>query len=284
VSADIAVTTAAYGGTGTTPGPASPARLAQIRSVAHDATVDAGTKPGYDDRLPPLDEDWSTGLAVVAHPDDLEYGTASAVARWTGQGKDIRYLLVTRGEAGIDNLTPLEAATVRTAEQVASAARVGVDVVEFLDHADGLLTPSIALRRDLAAALRRHRPEVVISSNYRDRWSPGGPFNHADHRVVGLAVVDAVRDAANRWLFTDTGLEPWGGVRMICFGGSPEPTHAVDVSDHLAAGIASLREHRAYLAALDPDFDPAQFLTANAAAGGARAGVDHAVLVEVVPV
>ena len=31
--------------------------------------------------LEPLDEDWRRLLAVVAHPDDLEYGAASAVAR-----------------------------------------------------------------------------------------------------------------------------------------------------------------------------------------------------------
>jgi len=274
VAADIDVTTAAYGDRGR-----RQARRASDPAPWHHAWVD----PTDHDHLPLLDEDWSTGLAIVAHPDDLEYGSAGAVARWTSQGKDIRYVLVTRGEAGIDSLDPVEAATVRSAEQVASAACVGVGVVEFLDHPDGLLTPSIGLRRDIAAAIRRHRPEVVISSNYRDHWSPGGPFNHADHRVVGVAVIDAVRDAANRWLFSDTGLEPWSGVRMICFGGSPEPTHAIDVGDHLAAGIASLREHRAYLAALDPDFDPARFLTDNAADGGRRAGVEHAVVFEVVP-
>lgn len=47
--------------------------------------------------LEPVDEDWSRALAVVAHPDDLEYGTAGAIARWTDQGKQVTYCLVTSG-------------------------------------------------------------------------------------------------------------------------------------------------------------------------------------------
>jgi len=51
--------------------------------------------------MEPMPEDWNRAVAVVAHPDDLEYGAASAVARWTAQGKHVSYLLATRGEAGI---------------------------------------------------------------------------------------------------------------------------------------------------------------------------------------
>ena len=56
--------------------------------------------------LKPLDENWERALAVVAHPDDLEYGAASAVARWTSKGKQVNYLMVSRGEAGIDSMPP----------------------------------------------------------------------------------------------------------------------------------------------------------------------------------
>ena len=47
-------------------------------------------------------------LAIVAHPDDLEYGAAAAVASWTDKGSPVSYLLVSRGEAGIDGVTPAE--------------------------------------------------------------------------------------------------------------------------------------------------------------------------------
>jgi LmbE family N-acetylglucosaminyl deacetylase len=236
--------------------------------------------------LQPVPDDWQRGLAIVAHPDDLEYGAASAIAAWTRSGKDIRYLLVTRGEAGIDDLPPEECGPLRSLEQQRSAAVVGVDVVEFLDHRDGLVEPSIGLRRDLAAAIRRHRPEVIVSINHRDRWGEHGPFNHVDHRVVGLAVIDSVRDAANRWLFRDLGLDRWDGCRFVAFGGSTAPTHYVDVSDTIDLGVASLREHATYLAALaegTPGADPTAFLRDAATEAGGLVGCEAAALFEIVP-
>ncbi len=232
-----------------------------------------------------LDEDWERALAVVAHPDDLEYGVAAAVARWTGAGKDVRYALVTSGEAGIATMAPEETGPLREAEQRASAAVVGVSHVEFLGFADGYVMADLDLRRALAACIRRNRPEAVLSINYRDSFG-GGSWNHVDHRNVGRALIDAVRDAANPWMFPDLagdGLEAWGGVRFVAFGGSPEATHAVDVTGHLEAGFASLAAHAAYLASLSgPMADPEAFLRPNAEADGARLGVEHAVSFEVV--
>lgn len=232
-----------------------------------------------------LPEDWERALAVVAHPDDLEYGVAAAVARWTAAGKDVRYILVTSGEAGIATLPPTDTGPLREAEQRASAAVVGVSHVEFLGFADGYVLADLDLRRAVAACIRRNRPEVVLSINYRDSFG-GGSWNHVDHRNVGRALIDAARDAANPWIFPELatdGLEAWGGVRFIAFGGSPEPTHAVDVTGHLAAGCASLAAHAAYLASLSgPMADPEAFLRANAEADGERLGVRHAVSFEVV--
>ena len=138
-------------------------------------------------------------------------------------------------------------------------------------------------RRDLAAAIRRHRPEIILASNYHRTWGPGGPWNHADHRALGEALPDAARDAANRWLFADAG-EPWSGVRWIAYNASTEPTHGTDVTDHLAAGVASLECHRTYIDALDdPDFDPDSFLRGAAEAAGPALGVELAVTWELVP-
>ena len=118
-------------------------------------------------------EDWERGLAVVAHPDDMEYGAAAAVARWTEQGKQFAYVLVSDGEAGIASMDPAEAGPVRRREQEASCAVVGVDEVTFLGWADGAIVEGLELRADLAAEIRRHRPEVVVSINFRDSWGPG---------------------------------------------------------------------------------------------------------------
>jgi LmbE family N-acetylglucosaminyl deacetylase len=214
--------------------------------------------------LAALPEDWSRALAIVAHPDDMEYGASSAVARWTDAGKSVAYLLVTRGEAGIDGVSPSEAGPLRSVEQRAACDAVGVESLEFLDYPDGVIEYGLPLRRHLAAAMRRHRPELVVTLNHRERF-PGGGLNMADHRVVGGAVIDAVRDAANRWVFTeliDEGLDPWTGVRWVAVSGSPQPTHAVEIIDTLDRGIASLAAHRVYLEGLGegPMSDPAAFL------------------------
>ena len=199
--------------------------------------------------LEPVDEDWSSALAIVAHPDDLEFGSASAIARWTGQGKRIVYLLATRGEAGIDGMVPEEAGPLREQEERDSARIVGVDTVEFLDFPDGVLEYGLPLRHDFAAAVRRHKPEVVITGNFQDSFGPG-MLNQADHIAVGRAVLDAVRDAGNRWVFRDLldqGLEPWGGVHTVLVSGSPKGQHAVNIDDYLAAGVRSLEAHAQYL-------------------------------------
>jgi LmbE family N-acetylglucosaminyl deacetylase len=229
-------------------------------------------------------EDWDRALAVVAHPDDLEYGAAAAIARWTAAGKWVGYVLATRGEAGIDGMNPTDAGPVRAAEEVASAAVVGVDTVEFLGLPDGTLTYGLELRALVAEAIRRHRPDIVVSVNYRDTW--GGPsVNMADHRVLGEAVLDAMRDAGNRWVFTDQigrGLEPWSGCHRAAFSGSPEATHAVDVTGWLDKGIESLSKHEVYLRGLgDGSTTAAEVLTPAAVATGAAFGVRHAVAFEV---
>lgn len=212
--------------------------------------------------LSPMPEDWQRALAVVAHPDDLEYGAAAAVAEWTAAGREVAYLLVTRGEAGIDGLAPGECARVREAEQRAGAAAVGVSSVEFLDHPDGVIEAGLPLRRDLSAAIRRHRPELLVTLNHHDTWF-GARWNSPDHRTVGRAVLDAPADAGNRWIFPelarDRGLEPWGGVRWVAVAGSAHPTHAVAVETGVERAIASLAAHRAYIQGLDATADPQRY-------------------------
>ncbi|WP_243774497.1 PIG-L deacetylase family protein [Actinomadura barringtoniae] len=232
--------------------------------------------------MEPVPEDWGRALAIAAHPDDLEYGGSTAVAKWTSQGKDVVEVLATRGEAGIDSMDPDDVAAIRTREQIEAAAHVGVDTVEFLDLPDGMLEYGLPLRRELARAIRRHRPEVVLSVNFRETFTGGEGFNMADHRVLGLAVADAVRDAANRWVFRDLEMEPWQGVRFALFGGSPQAAHYVDVTGHLEAGIASLRAHKIYFDNLGADFDPEGFLRGLAEPAGQEAGVPQAIPFELI--
>jgi LmbE family N-acetylglucosaminyl deacetylase len=237
--------------------------------------------------LEPLPEDFTSVLCVVAHPDDIEYGTAAAVAKWTTAGKTVTYFLLTRGEAGIDTMPPDEAGPVREAEERASAAVVGVTEVDFGEHRDGNIEYSLALRRDIAREIRRRRPEVVITGDYGNRFV-GGMLNQADHRAVGLACADAVADAGNRWIFpelVDEGFEPWN-VRILAFAGSMAATHYVDVSSEVDVAVASLEEHAAYNGALPDDFpEPAQLvpmILQMGAQAAQAAGVSHALALDVV--
>lgn len=237
------------------------------------------------DRLDAVDESWSRALAVVAHPDDLEYGAAAAVARWTRQGKRVAYCLATSGEAGIDAIAPEAAGPLREAEERAGAALVGVDEVEFLGHPDGMIEYGLDLRRDISRAVRRHRPDVVITSNHHDTWAPGAP-NQADHIALGRAVIDGVRDAANRWVFRellDEGLPPWHAGRVLV-ASSPLAAHGVDVTATFADGAASLRAHSEYLRGLGAHAmaDPEESLAAIAGPVGTRLGTRYGVAFEVI--
>jgi LmbE family N-acetylglucosaminyl deacetylase len=226
--------------------------------------------------MQPIPEDWTKAVAVVAHPDDLEYGVASAVARWTGQGKTVSYVLATKGEAGIAGMPPAEVAPLRMEEEMRSAEVVGVSAVEFLDHRDGLVEYGLTLRRDLATAFRRLQPEMVITMSFDLTWGEEGPVNHADHRAVGLAVLDACRDAANEWVFPEAG-PPSRTIRDAYVAATGNPTHFADVTGTIEAGIASLREHRAYIEGLGGDFDPDDFLRKMAGYVGLGAGCEYAV-------
>lgn len=235
-------------------------------------------------RLAHLAEDWQTALCVVAHPDDMEFGGAGAVARWTRQGKRVVYCMVTSGEAGIDGMHPGETGRVRETEQLEAARIVGVDQVEFLHQPDGVLEYGVPLRRLIAGVVRRHQPEIVITNNFRETWG-GSTLNQADHIVTGRAVLDAVRDAGNRWVFHEQltgGLDPWDGVREVWAAGSPRSAHAADITETFAAGVASLEAHRTYVAGLGWEaFDPGEFLESISRPTGTRLGVVHAAPFEV---
>jgi LmbE family N-acetylglucosaminyl deacetylase len=234
--------------------------------------------------LTPVNEDWERALCVVAHPDDMEFGFSAAIARWTAQGKTVVYCMVTSGEAGIDGMHPDEARTVREAEQIESARIVGVDTVEFLRLTDGVLEYGVPLRSAIAAVVRRHRPEIVITNNFRESWG-GEMLNQADHIATGRATVDAVRDAGNRWVFADQvsgGLEPWGGVKQVWAASSPNATEGVDITATFETGVESLEAHKAYIDGLGwENFDAAEFLEGVSRAAGTRLGVPMAVSFEV---
>ncbi|MFI7387257.1 PIG-L deacetylase family protein [Streptomyces sp. NPDC049813] len=232
--------------------------------------------------LPALpEESFRRVLCVVAHPDDMEYGTSAAVARWTARGIEVGYLLLTRGEAGMPT-APAETARLRVAEQQAACAAVGVTQLTILEHPDGVLVYGLDLRRDICREIRRFRPDVVLGAGHEIETPYG--FDQADHRAAGLATLDAVRDAGNRWVFPeqidDEGLAPHSARWLVVPGlAGSGATHGVDVTgEPLRRGIASLEAHAAYLAALPDHPAPSALIPQFAAMSGKAMGVEHAVL------
>jgi LmbE family N-acetylglucosaminyl deacetylase len=204
-----------------------------------------------------MPSDWQRALVIAAHPDDIEYGLAAAVAAWTSSGKEVHYLLATRGEAGMAGVPPDEAGPLREEEERRSAAVVGVTEVEFLGLRDGVLVEGPELRRALAGAIRRHRPELVVTGYFGASWTPPGTspayVNSPDHRALGQSVLDAVADASNEWIFPDLTEPPWRGVQYIAVQDLSDVVHEIDVADHVEAAVASLSEHRRYLELLSKD-------------------------------
>nr|WP_300148236.1 PIG-L deacetylase family protein [Propionicimonas sp.] len=230
-------------------------------------------------KLEPLpDEDFQRVLCVVAHPDDVEYGTSAAVAAWTARGVKVAYLLLTGGEAGMQR-PPEETRVLRAVEQRTACDLVGVSQLTMLAHPDGMLVYSLDLRRDIAREIRRFQPDAVVTG----AWDVevGWGLNQADHRAAGLACVDAVRDADNTWVFPELAAEEdlpkWGVTWLLVAGGSP-PTHALDVSgEPLELGIASLEAHAGYLADIPGHPAPRELITGFTAEQGRALGVPNAV-------
>lgn len=188
-------------------------------------------------------------LCVAAHPDDIDFGYAGTVAGWVDAGIEVSYLLVTRGDAGgFDNTPRDQMPILREAEQRAAAAAVGVKDVVFLDgYADGILVPSIDLRRDITREIRRVQPDRIVTNSPLRRWERIAGPSHPDHLAVGEAVTCAVYpDARNAFAFpallADEGLDPWV-VREIWYGGGPDPDYFVDVTDAYPRKLAALEAH-----------------------------------------
>ena len=207
--------------------------------------------------LEPVNESWTRALCVVAHPDDLEFGAAAAVARWTDQGKTVVYAMVTSGEAGIDGMHPTRRAG---SGRPSRSSRPGSSAsTPWSSSGCRTACSSTASGSAICAVVRKHRPEIVITNNFRDTWG-GVALNQADHIATGKATLDAARDAGNRWIFSEQlvdGLEPWGGVGQVWAAGSPDGRHGVETTQTFDRGVASLAAHQAYIDGLGwENFDP----------------------------
>jgi len=202
------------------------------------------------------DAEISRILVIMAHPDDVDFGSAGTIARWTDAGIGVSYCLVTNGDAGGSDrsVSRADMTLIRQAEQTNAAKQVGVHDLHFLGYPDGQVEATLGLRRDLARIIRLLRPDrVVCPSPERNYWRMG--ISHPDHRAVGSAALDAVYpDARNPFAFpellAEERLEPWT-VREVWIAASPAPTNYVDITETFPRKVAALRSHVSQIS--DPD-------------------------------
>lgn len=216
-------------------------------------------------------------LVVVAHPDDVDFGSAGTVAGWTDEGIEVTYCICTDGDAGgFDPAVPRDQiGGIRRDEQRAAAKEVGVEQVVFLGYPDGQLAPSFDLRRDISRVIRQVRPQRLLMQSPEINWERLGA-SHPDHRAAGEATLCAVYpDARNPFTHTslllDEGLEAWTvhDVWVMAAGTTSGANRWVDVTDTFDRKVAALRRHVSQTGHM-PDLEGMLrgWLGANAITGG----------------
>lgn len=201
-----------------------------------------------------------SALAIFAHPDDIEFGCAGTLARWAKHGCRVHYLLLTSGDVGIakPGLTRAEATAIREAEQNEAARLAGAHGVIYLREPDGMLQPTLDLRKKVVREIRRLKPEVVLCFDPTMLWAGEGYINHPDHRAAGWAAVDAVFPAAGQpHLFeelADEGLTAHKVRKVYVLSWDPaSATHFVSIDESIEQKIAALRAHASQMKDWDPE-------------------------------
>ena len=210
-----------------------------------------------------------SAMAIVAHPDDIEFSCAGTLARWSNNGTRISYVICTSGDVGFDepNMTKEKAAQIREAEQLAAADIVGASEVIFLHEPDGLLQPTIELRKKLVREIRRFQPEVVMCGDPTIVWAGNDYINHPDHRAAATAALDATFPAAGQpQLFEELAQE---GLlahkpRKVYVTSWRGADYFVDIEETIEIKIDALRAHKSQM----KDWDPDDFIRKWAAESG----------------
>lgn len=199
-----------------------------------------------------------SAMAIVAHPDDIEFSCAGTLARWAKAGVRVSYVLCTSGDVGIEDpqVTRAMAAEIREQEQLEAAKIAGASEVIFIREPDGMLAPTIELRRRLVREIRRFRPEVVITGDPTIVWAGDDYINHPDHRAAASAALDATFPAAGQpRLFEDIALEgfPAHKPRKVYVTSWGAAELYVNIDETIDIKIAALRTHKSQMKEWDPE-------------------------------
>lgn len=210
-----------------------------------------------------------SAMAIVAHPDDIEFSCAGTLARWAKAGSRISYVLLTSGDVGISEpgMTKARAIEIREAESRAAAQIAGATEIIFLREPDGMLQATIEVRKKLVREIRRFRPEVIVTGDPTVVWAGANYINHPDHRAAALAAIEATFPAAGqpnlfeelqeegltahkpRKVFVNT----WDGGDLF-----------INIEDTIDIKIDALRAHKSQMGDWDPGPSVREWAAGNA--------------------
>jgi LmbE family N-acetylglucosaminyl deacetylase len=214
-----------------------------------------------------------SAMVIVAHPDDAEFTMAGTVAVWTQAGCEVTYVICTDGNAGSHEpgMTREKLAIIRREEQRAACTVVGVTEVVFLGYDDGQLQPTLELRCDLVRAIRKYKPQIVLSGDPSRLLSSDRYINHPDHRAGATAALDAVAPASEMpLLWPDAG--PPHKVSEVYVYGNDTPNVWIDITTTIDTKIEALKKHKSQLG----DWDPTKRTKGWSREVGQEKGLDYA--------
>ena len=209
-----------------------------------------------------------SALTIFAHPDDAEFTVSGTIAKWAKAGCEITLVLCTSGNVGTHDpqYTRKTLAKTREVEQKAAAEVLGASNVVFLRHDDCELQPTLELRRELVRAIRKHKPEVVISGDPQAWFYDHSYINHPDHRAAAVAALEAVFPCAEMELLWPEDGAPHK-VHAVYVGSTHTPSVWIDITGTIDDKIASLKAHASQMG----DWDPSDMIR-EWAAGDAKIG------------
>lgn len=187
-------------------------------------------------------------LVIVAHPDDPEFFCGGTIAKFCAEGHSVRYVIVTGGQKGSDmpDMTSERLVALRQIEQIAAAKALGVTEVSFLSYVDGELANTLALQRDLAREIRRHTADIIMTTDPQTLHYGALRVNHNDHRIMGMAVCDAIFPASNNRMYFPELLDEGFAMhppKEIYFAGSTAPNLIVDITEYVPHKIEAIKKH-----------------------------------------
>jgi LmbE family N-acetylglucosaminyl deacetylase len=196
-------------------------------------------------------------LFIYAHPDDESFGVAGIARMYADRGAELAVVTATRGDAGRAGEPPIcrreELPARREAELRDAASILGIGHVTVLDYLDKHLAeaPSDKIRRELVGAIRRHRPQIVIT------FDPDGANLHPDHIAISRFASDAIAASGDLRWYADAGdahvvqrllwtspVMPWDTTKSPNLAKERGVDFLIDISKYRDTKAAALRAHR----------------------------------------